>query len=178
MAKYLGDIVDYFRGLCENHPDLQHTAAVGQRVFQAISVEEALSDFRTAGQEKTFFVRLVLPTMTMLANGNNSWKKYQCGLMVGRYYSTREDASAESIVAFSEAERIADDFMARIVYDSRSGHNLFTHTADSIDALEVTGEYMPASGDGSFSAVLYTFTFGTFRCLDADGSEFAAWDDL
>lgn len=178
MAKYLSDIVSYFQNLCVQHPDLAHAETTGDRVFEVVAYEDAFSDFRTAGQEKSYFVRLLLPTMTFKPEGNNARKMYQCGLMVGRYYSTREDQKAEMTAAWSASERIADDFMARIAMDSRAGHALFNHTVDSVDSLDMNADFLPAQGDGSFAAVLYTFTFGVFRCVDPDGGEFAGWLDL
>jgi hypothetical protein len=178
MAKYLSDIVTYFKELCENHPTLLHSDDSGSRVFEVSAYEDAFSDFRTAGQEKSFFVRLILPTMTMGGKGNNAQKKYQAGLMVGCYYSRREDPQTEMVESWSAAEQVADDFMARMIYDSRHGHDLFTNSVSTAEALDVNGEYLPTQGDGSFAAVLYTFNFGVFRCLDADGADFAAWTDL
>ena len=178
MAKYLSDIVDYFKALCENHPDLQHTDTVGGVIFEVKGYEEAFSDFRTAGAEKTFFVRLIVPTMSFKPSGNNAIKKYQLGIMVGRYYSRREDAQTEQVAAWSDSERIADDFCARMVMDSRDGHELFFRTIDHVDHLDVNAEFLADSGDGSFASVLYTLNFGVFRCVDPDGDDFAAWGDL
>lgn len=177
MVKYLSDIVSYFQNLCAQHPDLQHQEDTGERIFEVLAYEDALSDFRTAGKEKDFFVRLILPTMTFRAQGNNAMKQYQAGLMVGRYYSTREDVKAEMTEAWSDSEKVADDFMARIMKDSRDGHALFNHSADSVDALDAHGDYLPQMGDGSFAAVLYTFNFGVFRCVDPAGSEYPEWLD-
>ena len=178
MAKYLSDIVSYLQNLCVQHPDLEHAEASGSRIFEVVAYEDALSDFRTAGQEKSYFVRFILPTMIFKSKDNNATKEYQAGLMVGRYYSTREDVRSEQVAAWSASERIADDFIARIVYDSRNGDALFNHSADSLAALDVRADFMPVAGDGSFAAVLYTFNFGTFRCVDPDGSGFAAWLDF
>lgn len=178
MAKYLGDIVDYFEGLSTNHPDLLHDEAAGSRVFEPIMYEEAFSDFRTAGIEKGFFVRLMLPTITFSKHQNNAHKHYQCGLMVGKYYSLREDVKRGKVEAWADAERVADDFVARMVYDSRNGHELFNYSIDSISDLKLSGDYLDFQGDGSYAAVLYVFDFGTFRCLDPEGSGFANWLDI
>lgn len=178
MAMYLSDIVAYFENLCVNHPDLNHDEATGERIFEVKAYEEAFSDFRTAGQEKTFFVRFILPTMSFKPQGNNATKEYQAGLLIGRYYSRRDDARTAMVEAWSDAERIADDFMARMALDSRSGEPLFNHSVDNVAALDVQATFEPVDGDGSFASVLYTFNFGVFRCMDPDGSGFAAWKDL
>lgn len=177
MAQYLSDAVDYFQNLCVQHPDLLHAETSGQRVFEVVAYEEALSDFRTAGQEKAYFVRFIVPTMRWQGSGSNARKMYQAGLMVGKYYSTREDVKAEKVDAWSAAERVADDFIARMVADSRNGHPLFFNSIDSVDNLNLSGDFWDAQGDGSFAAVLYMFDFGNFRCVDPDGADYAEWED-
>lgn len=177
MAKYLSDAVDYFKNLCVQHPDLLHSETSGQRVFEVKAYEEAFSDFRTAAQEKAYFVRFIMPTMRLEQSGNNARKVYQAGLMVGKYFSTREDAKTAKVAAWSDAERVADEFVARMVTDSRAGNELFFSSIDSVGNLNLSGDFLDAQGDGSFAAVLYMFDFATFRCLDAalDG---AGWLDL
>lgn len=177
MNYYLTDFVEYFAYLCTQHPDLLHQEATGERVFEVVAYEDAFSDFRTAAQEKAFFVRLILPTMRFERQGANARKVYQAGLMVGRYYSRREDLKAEMVEAWSDAERVADDFVARMVADSANGYALFGGTADSIDRLNLTGDFLDVQGDGSWAAVLYMFDVGTFRCVDPNGAEYAEWED-
>lgn len=174
---YLNDVVAYFQYLCEQHPDLLHDEAVGERVFEVVAYEDAFSDFRTAAVEKAFFVRFVLPTMRMERQGANARKWYQAGLLVGRYYSRREDMKAEMVEAWGDAERVADDFVARMVADSANGYPLFNGSIDTIDRLGLTGDYWDVQGDGSWAAVLYMFDFGMFRCIDPAGAEYAEWVD-
>ncbi len=180
MAKYLTDVVDYYQNLCVQHPLLAHDEAAGKRVFEVVAYEEAFGDFRTAGKEKDFFVRFIMPTMDWKNNGNNAFKHYQCGLMVGKYYSARENPKTAKVAAWSAAEAVADDFIARMVYDSRDGHALFNSTIDLIENANLSGDFIDAAGDGSYAAVMYLFDFGTFRCIDAAGSDFVAvgWLDL
>jgi hypothetical protein len=180
MAQYLDDIVDYYKALAENHPTLAHNESAGNRAFEVVSYEEAFSDFRTGAQEKTFFMRLVLPTVSFSRSGNNAKKHYQCGIMVGRYYSTREGDKTAKITAWAAAEKVADDIIARMVYDSREGHQLFFNTIDTVDNLNLNGDFIDVQGDGSYAAVMYLFDFANFRCVDGAGSEFIAvgWLDL
>lgn len=178
MNKYIGDFAAYFENLCSLHPDLLHAATTGDRVFEVVAYEDAFSDFRTAGQEKTFFVRFILPTMRFDRDGNNAVKKYQVGLMVGCYYSRREDDSSDLMDAWSDAERVADDFIARMIADSRAGNALLYGSVDTVENLNLSGDFYEAQGDGSYVAVLYMFDVGTARCLDPDGAEYAAWTDI
>jgi len=174
---YLADVVEYFQYLCEQHPELLHGEDAGERVFEVVAYEDAFSDFRTAAQEKAFFVRFILPTMRLERQGANARKWYQAGLMVGRYYSRREDEKAELVAAWSDAERVADDFVARMVADSANGYPLFNSSIDTADRLNLTGDFWEAQGDGSSAAVLYMFDMGIFRCIDPNGSEYADWQD-
>ena len=180
MAKYLTDVVAYFQNLCVQHPLLKHGEESGRRVFEVIAYDEALGDFKTGAKEKGYFVRFILPTMKWTNNGNNAFKRYECGIMVGKHYSTREDAKTEKVAAWSAAERVADDLIARMVYDSRDGHALFNSTIDLVENTNLSGDFLDAQGDGSYAAVMYLFDFGTFRCIDATGSDFvsAGWLDL
>lgn len=177
MAQYLDDAADYFKYLCEQHPDLLHAETSGQRVFEVKAYEEAFSDFRTGAQEKAYFVRFIVPTMRMQGSGMNARKMYQAGLMVGKYYSTREDAKTAKVAAWAAAERVADDFVARMVADSRNGHPLFFNSIDDVSNLNLSGDFLDAEGDGSFAAVLYMFDFSTFRCVDPAGAEYPEWVD-
>jgi len=177
MNNYLSDFVAYFRYLCEQHPLLNHSEAVGSRIFEVVAYEDAFSDFRTAAMEKAFFVRFVLPTMRFERKDNNARKVYQAGLMVGRFYSRREDAKEEIVEAWAAAEQVADDFMARIIADSNNGYPLFSAAVSTVDRLNVNGDFLDIQGDGSYAAVLYLFDIAAFRCLDPTGDDFAAWMD-
>lgn len=180
MAKRISDVIDYFSDLCVQHPDLAHDEASGSRVFEFILYEDAFGDFRTAASEKGYFVRLLMPTATFSNHQNNAHKRYMLGLLVGKYYSTREDAKAAKRDAWRDAEKICDDFVSRMIYDSRVGHSLFNHSVDNVSGLDISADFMDYQGDGSYAAVLYTFSIETFLCLDADGADFMAvgWLDL
>lgn len=180
MAKYITDVEAYFKNLSVQHPLLQHNEATGNRIFETVAYEEAFSDFKTAAAEKNYFVRFIMPTMKWVNSGNNAKKHYECGIMVGKYYSTREDAKAAKMAAYAAAESVADAFIARMVSDSRDGHALFNSTIDLVENANLQGDFMDAQGDGSYVSVLYMFDFGTFRCLEPTGADFIAvgWLDL
>ncbi len=180
MAKYITDVVDYFKNLCVQHPLLAHSETTGSRIFEVVAYDEAFGDFKTGAKEKSYFVRFILPTMKWENKDNNAHKRYQCGFIVGKYYSTKEDLKTVKVTAWAEAERSADDFVARMVYDSREGHALFNSTIDLVENAQLQGDFMDVQGDGSYAAVMYLFEFGTFRCIEPTGSDFVAagWLDL
>lgn len=163
---FLSDLVDYFRGLCEAHPDLLHDEASGSRVFEVVPLEEAFNDIRSGAKEKGYLVRLVLPTMSMSDHQNNAAKVYEVGLMVLKYHGTREAMKANYIAALTDAEKVADNFIASMVQDSRDGNALFFGRSDRVEWMQVSGDFVTLDGDGSYSGVQYTFRMATFRCFD------------
>ena len=176
MAQYLNNIAEYFQYLCEQHPLLAHSDTAGARVFEVKAYEQAFSDFRTAVKPKDYFVRMVLPTMTMRSQQMQAVKNYQVGLVFGKFYSRREGTSADLLTAFTDAEKVADQFIARMVADSRNGHPLFFGSIDLVDNMKLQGDFWQAEGDGSYGAVMYLIDFSTFRGLDADCSDIV-WND-
>ena len=177
--KGIQDISDYFRGLCEKHPALLHSETSGSRVYEVVAYDEAFSDFRTGGREKSYFVRFILPTVSFTDKDGNAYKNYECGLMVGKYYSTRENAKAARMTAWKDAEKVMDEFMSRMVYDSRVNNEIFFNNLDTIEQLSINGDFLDFQGDGSFAAVMYLFNIRTFRTI-ACGSDFTNvhWTDL
>lgn len=174
MTQYIEHIVSYFRYLCEQHGQLLHAETPGNRVFEVRSYEQAFGDFRSTAREKNYAVRLILPTFGFDDQGGQGLKKYQVGLLVVKYYSRREDDKNAVITAMSEAEKIGDDFVARIVNDSRNGHPLF-YGADSPGAMQIEGDFLDVQGDGSYAGVMYFLNFQTFRGLDALCND--VWED-
>ena len=168
---FLDDLVDYFRGLCEAHPDLLHDEASGSRVFEVRNLEDAFSDIRTGSKEKGYIVRMALPTMTLRDQSDNGIKGYQIGLLFAKWHGTRDATKTNIIGAMADAERVADSFITQIVMDSRNGHPLFYGQADRAGNLSLQGDMMMNLGDGSYSGVFYLIEFGVFRCFTGDPAE-------
>ena len=165
-VKYINDFEAYFRYLCEQHPLLLHSETSGQQVFEVRPVEEAFAAFRTGAKEKDYFVRMILPTIGLSNGGTTVRKEYQFGLMVGKYYSRREDSKLSGITALGAAEKVADQIISRMVMDSQNDHPLLQNCCDRVDALNLTGDVFMFEGDGSYAAVLYMFDLSTPRMLD------------
>lgn len=168
---YIADVVQYFQYLCEQHPELLHADEAGQRVFEVRQLEEAERDPRTGIKEKDFLVRLVLPTTELSDQTGNAVKTYEVGLLIAKYHGAREADPADWIAAMSAAERIGDEFVTRMVADSRAGNPLFFGRADMVGGLGVTSEFLMQVGDTSYSGVLLIFRMSTFRCLDPDDTD-------
>lgn len=174
---YLDDIVAYFRYLCEQHPLLLHADTVGARVFEVRDLDNAFGALRTGMKEKDFAVRLVLPSIEYHSEANNARKHYQLGLLVAKYHGRRETTDTDVIDAMTESERVADEFLERIVSDSRNGYPLFRSSVDQVDDLKPTMEVLPALFDGSYSGVLLLFEFSLWRKIISTACDPVLWGD-
>lgn len=173
--KYIKDFADYIEYLCQQHPLLLHNNTT-RRIFEVSTYDEAFGDFKTSAPEKNYFARLILPTMSISQDMDNAWKTYQFGLMVGKFYSNREDGKAGQMTAFKDSEKVADELIARMVMDSRNGHPLFGGTIDNPDNLNLQGDFFAFSGDGAYASTLYLFEFSTHRFIDTD-CQTIVWGD-
>lgn len=169
---YLAEVVAYFKTLCMQHPTLLHLDTVGSRVFEVVAYDEAFSDFRTASEEKQYFVRLLLPTISLSNQNNNARKVYQLGLMVAKYYSRREDAQTEKVVAMSAAEHVADDLIAYVMEDARGNTGPFAYMLNHVEELGLTGDFLDTIGDGSYAGVLYMLDLPVWRCIDPNAEDY------
>lgn len=175
MNNYLNAYADYFRYLCTQHPDVLHAETSGQRAFEVKPLEEAFSDVRTAATEKGVLVHLLLPAISYGSDqSGNARKYYEFGLLVAKYHGQREATKKVILDAMSTAERIADDLVTRLIYDSRQGVGLFQYGLDNPDNLALGGEFVMMEGDASYSGVLYTLKIPAWRCIDVDE---VAWVD-
>lgn len=166
----------YFRYLCVQHPLLQHGSASGQRVFETHPLESAFSAIRTGGKAKSFLVRLLLPTKSYRADGDNARVVYQVGLLVLKYHSIRDQEDADTIAALAAAESVSDQLMMRMVADSREGVGPLAGRNDSVDGLDAQCEFVLAEMDGSYSGVLTTFNIHVTRKV-ANECQTVVWPD-
>lgn len=174
---YIEEIIAYFKYLCEQHPLLLHTDTVGERVFEVRDLDNAFGALRTGAKEKNFLVRFVLPTITERRYDNNAWKVYQAGLLVLKYHGKRETVDNDIIEALDAAEQVSDDFIARIVSDSRNGYELFGSALDNVDNLHVQAEFLTFQLDGTYSGILAMFDLPVFRTLSSTLCDAVVWED-
>jgi hypothetical protein len=174
---FLDDIVAYFTYLSAQHPDLLHADTAGERVFEVRDLDNAFGALRTGIKEKDFAVRLVLPTAEFHTEANNTRKVYQIGLLVAKYHGRRDVTDSGVIEAISDAERVAEDFLERIVSDSRNGLPLLGHSVDQVENLKATLEMLPSLFDGSYSGVLLMFELAPWRKVISTACDPVAWED-
>lgn len=175
--QFINDAIDYFHYLCTQHPLLAHADTVGSRVFEVRDLEDAFGALRTGMKEKTYAVRLVLPSVKYRTEANGARKSYQFGLLVAKYHGRRETADSDVTDAMADSERVAEDFLERMVSDSRNGHPLFGYSADQVDNMEVTAEFLPMLFDGSYSGIMMLFQFEPYRKINSQACDPIAWVD-
>jgi len=148
IMKTIQVLYDYFLHNCESHVDLAHDMSSGNRVFQLVSVEQALGDFRSGAQHQGYLVRLIEYTYGITQLEHEATKEIQFGFIVAKYFREDADGSSAYVAAMSSAERVMDDFLAKMVADSRNGHPLFDHYFDSRQDVNV--QPVLHTGDGNY----------------------------
>lgn len=148
----------YFKHQAKNHPDLLHSDASGGRVFEVISVDEAIGDLRTSGKEKDFILRLLDYTYEVSDDTQSQIRKYiQGGFIVAKYHSPRSGGKESYYTAMEESERVMDELIAKMIADSQNGHPLFFHSLDS--RQNITVNPLVSTEDGTYSGWICFFRF-------------------
>lgn len=148
---------DYFEWLCQLHPSLAHTDT--QRVFEVVSVEEAIGDFRGKVSSTGFYFRLIDYSWGVDEYGAFQFQRKQGGFIVGKKIAVRSTVAAARIAARNQCERICNDFIAHMLADSKNGHPLFAHQGDELAAFKINVQPLLATGDGSYDGLICTFEF-------------------
>ena len=148
---------DYFLWLCQLHPSLAHSDT--QRVFEMVSVEEALGDFRGKVSSTGFYFRLVDYTWGVGEKGGFQFQKKQGAFIVGKKIAVRDAPAAARITARNQCETICNDFISHMIADSRNGHPLFSNQSDELSDLKINVQPLLPTGDGSYEGLICTFEF-------------------
>lgn len=164
--------IEYFRWQCRMHPDLQHSASPGNRIFQVIDIEEALGDFRSGAKEKDFIFRLIMYTYGVRLDEANFVKQLQGGFVIAKGFSQRD---TNHLQALYEAEQVTDHFISKMMSDSRAGHPLFFHSLD--DGGDITAVPVIYTGDGAYAGWRVVFSFDNFFDDCIPGQNAPAWLD-
>lgn len=168
--------VAYFKHQAENHPDLLHSDAVGSRVFQVVSVDEAMGDFRTGAKEKATIMRLLNYTYVISDRGQTEVRKYlQGGFIIASYYSNKAGGTDAYLAALAKSEKIADEIIEKMIADSKAGHPLFHRSLDS--RQQITVSPVTDTGDGTYTGWLVLFDFYEYwrNCITSEDAP--AWLD-
>lgn len=156
--QYFENYVSYFRSLCENHPELQHSDNVGNVVFLVMSLFDFFGGaWREKLKEKKYAFVLLTPNAT--ASGNN-YKTNHGGFIVLHYHSERQNTT-DMISAMTKSERVGFEIIQRMVKDSIEGHELFDYSFSSPEDLGLTIEPEINQGDTGYSGWMFFFEFQT-----------------
>jgi len=150
--------INYFRWQCEHHPDMLHLSTPGNRVFEVIDIEEALGDFRTGVKEKDFIFRLIQYTYNVRVGEDGNPRKYmQGGFIIAKYFGPR---SQNHLTALSAAELVTDQFIQKMISDSRGGHPLFANRLG--DGRDISVSPVVLTGDASYAGWRVIFSFDNY----------------
>lgn len=128
-------------------------------MFEVVSVEEAVGDFRGQVSSTGFFFRLIDYTWGVGEVGAYQFQRKQGGFIVGKKLNLRNDGAAVRIICRNQVETIAADFITHMLGDSSNGHPLFGNMADTMESLNINAQSMINTGDGSYDGILVTFEF-------------------
>jgi hypothetical protein len=168
--------IDYFLRLCQVHPSLLHTDT--QRVFEVVSVEEALGDYRGKVSGTGFYFRLMDYTWGVGSTGAFQFQAKQGGFIIGKKVDARNGTSAGRTAARDQCESMVNDFVAHMLADSRAGHPLFSHGSDELALLKLNVAPLFPSGDGSHDALACTFEFFPAYSYELDCHPVPEWREL
>lgn len=148
--------VNYFRWLCAQHERLLHSDE--RKVFEVISVEEALGDFRSRIGLEDFYFFLIDYTWSVNELGGFQYQEKQGGFVIAKKLDVRNVVSADRVAARDQLEIVVNDFISHILADAQNGHPLFSNN-DTLSSLKVNVQPLFLTGDGSYDALICTFEF-------------------
>jgi len=173
MALY-SEYVNYFEYLCTQHPLILHSDVQKSDAFGIIDIED-LGEFRTRIKTKDLVFRLINYMHKLGQNTTGQeYKELQGGFLILDYYSPRKDGATGSQAALDRAEKVADEFIERMILDSRGGHSLFDYSLDSQQSFTVEPT-IGAHSDGNYAGWLVLFDFEKYFPVCADNR--AGWSD-
>jgi hypothetical protein len=173
MALY-SEYVSYFKYLCQQHPLIQHNEANYQDAFAVIDIED-LGEFRTKIKTKDLVFRLINYMHKLGQNTTGQeYKQLQGGFLIMDYYSSRKDGEAGIRAALDRAEAVVDQYIERMILDSRNGYTLFHHSIDSQQNFTIES-VLGNHSDGSYAGWLVLFDFEYYFPVCADNR--AGWLD-
>lgn len=169
----LQDFLDYIEALCINHPDVQHTA--DNKVFLPITIEDSFGDFRMGVKEKSFIVRPIIYTAAITANEMAEYAfNKQGGLLIAHYFKNNDYQGY--LTAINKSEKLMQEFVSRMIYDSRNGVELWNYSLDNPE--DITFQYTPFQGDLTYAGWRMIFTFSPHFSGCVDELDAPIWADI
>lgn len=173
MSLY-SEYVNYFKYLCTQHPEIRHAEEKHKDAFAIIDIED-LGEFRTKIKTKDIVFRLINYMNKLGQNTTGQeYKALQGGFLIIDFFSPRSAGSSGLQAALDRAETVTDQFIERMVLDSRNGHSLFSHSLDSAQNFTVETA-IGLHSDGSYAGWLVLFDWEYFFPVCDDNR--AGWLD-
>lgn len=148
----------YFQHQCTVHPQLLHEDVLGKQVFEMVTVEEAYGDFRLALPEKGFAFRLLEMSFAGGDTKTGDLAKFcEGGFIICRHWSEKMHGKTERFAAQEECEVIVDEFLEKMIADSKTGHPLFPWSVAAGSQFNLNAQELVRTGDGSYAGWLVTF---------------------
>jgi len=126
------------------------------KVFEMMSVEEAVGDFRTSIKEKGFIMRGIHYTYSISDDTTgNVAKKLTCGFVIAKYHSSRTGGKEAFQQVMVDTEKVVDEIIEKMIADSNNGHPLFYYSLNTAQTISVIPKI--STGDAGYSGWLCTF---------------------
>jgi len=142
----------YFEYQAIKNPELLHTE--DSKVFEMVSFDEAMGDFRTAVKGKASIIRLMNYTYRFYFSDQLN-KIMVGGYFIGSYHSNRKGGSESFNAAMEKSEKINDMILKRMAVDSSAGHPLFHYSLNTLE--NVNSQPKVYAGDVGYSGYITTF---------------------
>jgi hypothetical protein len=164
----------YGETLAASHPDIMHDNSYGKKSFAVVDVEEAFGDLKSLTGEVV--LRWIIPTWTKVDVGGNPRDLFNAGFLV--LVRHKRGDSPSYIKAIVKAQKIADEIVSRINYESKLYVDMFAGSSDVFDDMQINGTPLKAEGDAAYSGWLVTLAVWDFAndCVVVDGQ--SKWLDL
>lgn len=168
--------IDYFKYLCELHPDMLHTDS--NRVFEVISIEEAFAQFTETEGNSAIKFRLIDISWSIGKEGAFEFYEIQGGFRIDVFFDRRNGGKEAQITARTNAEKYATDFAIHMIADSQNGHPLFSGSLDDVTELNWNAQPLFNTGDGSYDGLICTFSWKKQLDLTLDCHTEEVWKNL
>jgi hypothetical protein len=169
----------YMKGIATHHPQLLHSDTEGQQAFHSDKFSDVLDGvFRKALKPTGFCMRYIKPDITpQLDDSEGTLARAESGFLILKRIDDLLEADIEQ--AEQECSTIAKEIIARLMYDSRNGHELLMYSLNQLQQGSFREETIGFQDDGYWHGVLVTFQFMTEYIEDIDTLVTATnWTDL
>jgi hypothetical protein len=149
----------YAKNLASKHPAILHQDTEGAIAFAIDDFEDLLQGvFRDKIKPFGFSLRLIKP---MLRPTTDEAAGMLAFLDSGFSVLKRLESLTEIETAHNETAEITRQIIAKLVFDSRNGHELFLYSLNNVSYGKFNIEPVTFKGDGYYAGQMTTFQFQT-----------------